>query len=182
MTQQALRINEITPLNGIDVQRSKAVQESIRADGDGTVARPEYRAVVDWQSGYETVATVGGGQSVRGDEPVAYGGRANGLSPQDLLLTAVGNCVAATFIGGLSAKGIAVHSLRISVSGRVDFRVAYGIAPGAPGFEGIEVAVDIATSGERAQVEALLRQLYPTAPIPDTILRPVPVNLLLDIH
>jgi uncharacterized OsmC-like protein len=176
MTQPTLSIN------GIDVQRSKAVQDSIRADGDGAIARPQYRAVIDWQSGYETVATVGGGQSVRGDEPVAYGGKAHGLSPQDLLLTAVGNCVAATFVGGLSSKGIEVYSLRISVAGRVDFRVAYGIAAGAPGFEAIEVAVDIATSGEREQVERLLRQLYPTAPIPDTILRPVPVQLSLEIQ
>lgn len=167
-------------INGIDVQRSKAVQQAIRDDGDGTLARPQYCAVIDWQSGYETVATVGGGQSVRGDEPVAYGGNAHGLSPQDLLLTAVGNCIAATFVGGLSAKGIEIKTLRIRVSGRVDFRVAYGVAPGVPGFGELDVAVDIATSVAHEQLEPLLRQLYPTAPIPDTIARPVPVRLALN--
>ncbi len=175
MTQQQLLIN------GIDVPRSKALQEQLRADTDGALARPQYRSVIDWQSGYQTIASVGGGQSVRGDEPIAYGGQANGLSPQDLLLTAVGNCLAATFVGGLSARGIAVRSLRISVSGRVDFGVAYGIAAGAPGFDTIDVSVDIATDAPHDQVERLLRQLYPTAPIPDTIMRPVPVRLALNL-
>ncbi len=168
-------------INGIDVNRSKAVQESIRADGDGLVARPRYHAVIDWRSGYETEATVANRQTIQGDEPVAYGGKANGLSPQDLLLTAVGNCLAATFVGGLSAQGITIHSLKVSVSGRVNFRVAYAIERGAPGFDAIEVKVDIATDAPKDRVDRLLHQLYPTAPIPDTILRPVPINLTLNL-
>jgi uncharacterized OsmC-like protein len=168
-------------INGIDTQRSKSIQEAIRDDGQGDIARPRYQAIVDWQSGYETEARVARDQVIRGDEPEAYGGKANGPSPQDLLLTAIGNCLAATFIGGLSSKGIAVHSLRIAVSGRVNFRVAYAIDQGAPGFEEIDVKVDIRTDAPKEEVENLLTQLYPTAPIPDTILRPVPINLNLNL-
>lgn len=168
-------------INGIDTQRSKSIQEAIRADGQGDIARPLYQAIVDWKSGYETEARVARDQLIQGDEPVAYGGKANGLSPQDLLLTAVGNCLAATFISGLSSKGIAVHSLKIAVSGRVNFRVAYAIDQGSPGFEKIDVNVDIRTDAPKDQVEHLLSQLYPSAPIPDTILRPVPINLHLNL-
>jgi uncharacterized OsmC-like protein len=168
-------------INGIDTQRSKSIQESIRNDGQGDIARPRYQAIINWRSGYETEAEVAGDNTIQGDEPVAYGGNANGLSPQDLLLTAVGNCLAATFIGGLSTQGITVHSLKIAVSGRVNFRVAYAIERGSPGFEAIDVQVDIRTDSPREQVERLLTQLYPTAPIPDTILRPVPINLNLNL-
>ncbi len=174
MSKQELEIN------GINVGRSKAVQESIRADGDGLVARPRYQAVIDWRSGFETLATVANSKTIEGDEPVAYGGKANGLSPQDLLLTAVGNCLAATFVGGLSAQGITIHALRIAVSGRVNFRVAYAIERGSPGFEAIDVQVDIDTDAPKDKVDGLLKQLYPTAPIPDTILRPVPIHLNLN--
>jgi uncharacterized OsmC-like protein len=168
-------------INGIDTQRSKSIQEAIRADGQGEIARPRYQAIIDWQSGYETKAQVASNRVIQGDEPVAYGGKANGLSPQDLLLTAVGNCLAATFIGGLSAQGISVDSLKIKVAGRVNFRVAYSIERGSPGFEAIDVEVDIRTNAPSEQVERLLEQLYPTAPIPDTILRPVPINLRLNL-
>ena len=103
-----------------------------------------------------------------------------GVTPQDLLLTAVGHCLAATYIGGLSAARINVESLRLHVSGRVNFRAAYGIEPGNPGFEDIKVTVEIQTDASQKEVTVLLKKLERTAPIPDTIMRPVPVNV--EIH
>lgn len=174
MTQDAT--SELT-LNGLSPQRSHEVQQRIRDDGDGDFARPLYRAEVAWTTGYRTVSRLAGGRTLEGDEPAAYGGSAQGASPQELLLTAVGNCVAATCIGGLSAQRIEVRSLRIDVSGRVNFKAAYGVAPGAPGFESVDVKLFIETDAPRERVDALLRKLLPTAPIPDTILRPVPLNV-----
>lgn len=60
-----------TLLNGLSPERSKDVQQRIRADGDGDVARPLYRAQVEWTSGYHTVSHIAGGQTLEGDEPVA---------------------------------------------------------------------------------------------------------------
>ena len=164
-------------LNGLSPQRSREVQQRIREDGDGDVARPLYSAAVEWTSGYHTVSHLAGGRTIEGDEPVAYGGQARGASPQDLLLTAVGNCIAATCIGGLSAQSVTVRSLKIHVSGRVNFKAAYGVAPGAPGFEGVDVKIEIDTDQPPARIDALLEKLLPTAPIPDTILRPVPLSV-----
>ena len=166
-------------INGIDLSRSQQVKHSIAGDGDGDVARPRYEASVAWQEGYVTEATVNGPRTILGDEPAAYGGRSKGLSPQDLLLTAVGNCLAATYVGGLSANGITIRSLLIHVSGRVNFKAAFGVEAGSPGFESIDVRVDIETDEPGGKVEALLQKLFPTAPIPDTILRPVPINLVV---
>ncbi len=165
------------PLNGLSPDKSREVQRRIREDGDGDVARPLYRAQVEWTTGYQTVSRLAGGRTVEGDEPVAYGGRSLGASPQDLLLTAVGNCVVATCIGGLSAQQVEVRALKVDVSGRVNFKAAYGVAPGAPGFESVQVSIHIETDQPRERVEALLQKLLPTAPIPDTILRPVPLNV-----
>lgn len=168
------------PLNGLSPERSHEVQQHIREDGDGDFARPLYRAEVAWTTGYQTVARLAGGRTLEGDEPVAYGGSARGASPQELLLTAVGNCVAATCIGGLTAQRIAVRALKIDVSGRVNFKAAYGVAPGAPGFESVDVKISIETDAPRDRVDGLLRKLLPTAPIPDTILRPVPLDVSID--
>jgi uncharacterized OsmC-like protein len=94
-----------------------------------------------------------------------------------MLLTAVGHCLAATYIGGLSAAGIAVKSLQIDVSGRVNFRAAYGLEAANPGFEGIRVEVDIQADSSPDKVKEVLDRLLKTAPIPDTIIRPVPLDV-----
>lgn len=165
----------INHINGVNLSHSKETQERIRTDGNGSIAKPEYQSIIEWKNGYHTVSQVTDGQIVVGDEPIQYGGSGTGLTPQDLLLTATGHCLAVTYVGGLSAAGIKVESLRLHVSGKVNFRVAYGVDDGNPGFEQINIAVDIKTDAPHSKVDAVLKQLLKTAPIPDTIMRPVPV-------
>lgn len=164
-------------VNGIDVERLRATRDRIEADAEGPLARPRYESTVVWKNGYRTVSCAMDGQEVIGDEPEQYGGSGDGITPEDLLLTAVGNCLAATYIGGLSAAGITVKSLRLDVSGRVNFRAAYGLEAGNPGFESIRVAVDIQTDSSSEKVKGILDNLLKTAPVPDTIIRPVPLDV-----
>jgi uncharacterized OsmC-like protein len=164
-------------VNGVDLERLSATRDLIEADAEGSLSRPRYESTIIWNNGYRTVSRVTDGQEVTGDEPERYGGNGAGLTPQDLLLTAVGNCLAATYIGGLSAAGIAVRSLQINVSGRVNFRAAYGLEAGNPGFEGIGVEVDIQADSSPDKVKEVLNRLLKTAPIPDTIIRPVPLDV-----
>jgi uncharacterized OsmC-like protein len=168
---------EPTTLNGIEPLAIRQTKERIRADGDGPIARPTYRTSVHWNTAYQTSTEVKAGDVLHGDEPLAYGGTGKGATPQELLLAGIGNCLAATYVGGLTAAGIEVRSLRLDVSGQVDFRVAYGVAEGNPGFASIEVAVHVDSDHPRVQLDALFAKLLPTAPIPDTIMRPVPVNV-----
>jgi len=165
------------PLNGINSEKVRSAQEQMRIDPEGEVSRPTYAAKVLWKSGYRTEAQLSGGIALEGDEPVVYGGQGSGATPQDLLLAAVGHCLTATYVGGLTAAGIRVDHLEVVVSGRVNFRAAYGVERGQPGFEKIEVKVSIQTDASQERVDALLEKLLPTAPIPDTILRPVPLTV-----
>ncbi|WP_350282469.1 OsmC family protein [Nitrosomonas sp.] len=169
-----------TIVNGINIEQSFAIQNQIREGGNGELAKPRYQATVVWDSGYHTTSNVTDGQIIVGDEPAHYGGESMGITPQDLLLTAVGHCLTASYIGGLSAARINVESLRVHVSGRVNFRAAFAIESGNPGFEDINVVVEIQTDAPQEKVTALLEKLRHTAPIPDTIMRPVPVNI--EIH
>lgn len=169
-----------TIVNGINIEQSFAIKNQISEGGNGDIAKPRYQATVVWDSGYHTTSNVTDGQTIIGDEPPRYGGEGLGITPQDLLLTAVGHCLTASYIGGLSAARINVESLRVHVSGRVNFRAAFAVEPGNPGFEDINVMVEIQTSAPQEKVTALLEKLKATAPIPDTIMRPVPVNI--EIH
>ena len=164
-------------VNGIDLDRLRATQDLIQADADGFLANPQYESTIVWDNAYHTKTRVTDGQEVIGDEPVRYGGDGDGITPEDMLLTAVGNCLAATYIGGLSAAGVVVKSLRLNVSGRVNFRAAYGLEAANPGFESIRIAVDIQTDSSSDKVKGILDRLLKTAPIPDTIIRPVPLDV-----
>ncbi len=164
-------------VNGIDLDRLRATQDLIETDADGPLSKPRYESTIVWNNGYHTVSRVTDGQEVIGDEPEQYGGKGSGITPEDMLLTAVGNCLAATYIGGLSAAGVAVKSLKLKVSGRVNFRAAYGLEAANPGFESIRVAVDIQTGSSPDKVKEILDRLLKTAPVPDTIIRPVPLDV-----
>jgi len=164
-------------INGIDVDGLQVMRDLIQTDGDGLIARPQYQATVIWNNGYHTTSCVTDGQKIIGDEPEQYGGGGAGLTPQDMLLSAIGHCLTATYIGGLSAAGITVKHLQLSVSGRVNFRSAFGLETGNPGFENIGITVDIRTDSSPEDVKEILTKLLKTAPIPDTIIRPVPLDI-----
>lgn len=174
--------NTVDIVNGLDLRQTRATLDLIRKDRQGDIATPEFRATVVWDSGYHATTHVTDGQVVIADEPKRYGGEEMGVTPEDLLLTAVGSCLVATYIAGLSAAHINVEFLRLSVSGRVNFRTAFALEPGTPGFEDIKVVADIQTDAPEEKVTALLEKLLKTAPIPDTIMRPVPLKVEIVHH
>jgi len=169
-------------VNGINLEQSQIIYDQIKMGGGNDIAKPYCQATIVWDNGYHTTTCVNGSQMIIGDEPVRYGGEGMGVTPQDLLLTAVGHCLTATYIGGLSAARVNVESLRLHVSGRVNFRAAYAIESGNPGFEEIKIVVEIQTDAPQEEVTTLLKKLQLTAPIPDTILRPVPVHVEIHHH
>lgn len=109
-------------------------------------------------------------KEVSGDEPEQYGGKGSDITPEDMLLRAIGGCFVATYIGGLSPAGITVKSLRLDVSSRVNFRAACGLEAANPGFESIRVAVDIQTDSSTDKVKGILsRAEYPWPSKPASI-------------
>jgi len=169
-------------VNGLDLNRMRAALDSIKADDKGDIANPGYRATVVWDSGYHSTTHTTDGQMVISDEPKRYGGEEMGTTPEDLLLAAVGACLVNTYMAALSAAHIHVESLRMNVSGRVNFRTAFGLEAGTPGYENIKIVVDIQTDAPAEKVTALMEKVFPTAPIPDTIMRPVPINVEIVHH
>ena len=89
-------------VNGIDVDRLRATRDLIEVDADGLFANPRYESTVVWKNGYRTVSCALDGQEVSADEPEQYGGKGSGMTPEDMLLSAIGGCLVATYIGGLS--------------------------------------------------------------------------------
>lgn len=163
--------------NGVDLEAVQGIVDRYRADPDS--GRRGFSATVRWLGGYRTETDLAGAVVVRGDEPTELAGTGTGPSPEDVLLTAVGQCLVVGLAGSASARGIEIDALEVEVSGVVNLTAAYGVEAGSPGFGGVEILVRLDSDAERAELEELIQHALALAPIPNTVQRPVPVTARL---
>jgi uncharacterized OsmC-like protein len=166
--------NETTVVNGIDLGHVRELSDGFSEAPDS--GRTDFSANVRWVGGYKTETTLTDAHSVTGDEPVALAGGGEAPSPEDLLLAAVGHCLTVGWVGAVSARGYTIERLEVSVRGAVDLTAAYGVREGNPGFDRIEVEVDIQTDGPDDLPAELADRVLELAPIPNTVMRPIPVD------
>jgi uncharacterized OsmC-like protein len=164
-------------LNGLDLSAVGEIAASFRRAPES--GPTPFRAEVSWLGGYRTEAHLDGESVVRGDEPEALAGTGTGPSPETMLLAAAAQCLIVGVAGAASARGIGVQSLRVEAVGSVNLAAAYGVAPGDPGFAHIDLAVHLDADAPPEQLQALIDDALSTAPIPNTIARPVPVSARL---
>lgn len=161
-------------VNGVDLAHVRSIAERFAADP--ATGRTAFAARVRWIEGYRTEATLGDGDPVAGDEPTALAGGGTAPSPEDLLLAAVGQCLTVGWVGTLSARGHAIEALEVAVTGSCELAHAYGIGSGNPGFDRIDVQVSITSDAPDALLAELADGVLATAPIPNTVMRPIPVE------
>jgi uncharacterized OsmC-like protein len=164
-------------LNGVDLERVERLTEQYRRDPAS--GRTGFGARVHWLGGYQTESALGEHGPVRGDEPVELAGTDTGPTPEEMLLAAVGQCLAVGYAGAATARGIRIESLEIDVKGEVNLPAAYGVQEGNPGFDRIEVNVHLECDASREELEALHEKVVERAPIPNTVARPVQVDAKL---
>lgn len=162
-------------LNGVDLKRVEEVRERVRSND--AAAHPLYSAKVRWLGGLRTEIAVSDGRTLHADEPLDCAGENTAVSPEDLLLSAVGSCLTVAWISVLTSRKIKVNSFDIEVSGTVNFRGAYGIDKSPPGFEKLNIIVNLDTDAPPEVIEALKDKVAAISVIPDTILRAVPVEI-----
>lgn len=165
-------------LNGVDLDAVRGVRDGFAADpGAGFVP---FAAQVVWRGGYTTDVVFDEHAELRADEPAALAGTGTGPSPEELLLGAIGHCLAVGYAGAAAARGIAIERLSIDVGGAVNLPAAYGVTDGHPGFEAIDVDVRLdAPDARRDELDALHEQVVAQAPIPNTVSQPTPVTVRL---
>lgn len=162
-------------LNGIDLKKVEELRDLVRRDENA--AHPRYSANVRWLGGLQTEIMLAENRRLHADEPLNCAGRNTAVSPEDLLLSAVGSCLTVAWISVLSARGIAVKALDIELSGTVNFRGAYGVDDSPPGFERLNIVVNLDTDASAEVVSGLRNKVAAISVIPDTILRAVPLEI-----
>lgn len=102
-------------------------------------------------------------------------------SAVEMLLAALGGCLAAGFRWRASRRGIEVRNLEVSLSARADnILVFLGVQEaGSPGLAAVEGKAWVDADGDDEVLEALWRETLARSPVAQTLVRQVPVEVAL---
>ena len=163
--------------NGVAVREVDSISSTFGSNPEAGIT--EFGAVVTWESGFRTAASIGSHASIAGDEPRNLAGTGTGPAPEDLLLAAAAQCLVVGIVGTCSARGIAISSLSVTARGSANLAAAYGHGEGHPGFTSVDLDVALNADRTHAELADIVALALRRAPIPSTIQNPVPVSARL---
>lgn len=171
--------------NGIDLDVLQETVEGIRQYPEaGTLT---VRTRHHWDGGFAVAgrseAIEQAGQVVtrthtfRTDWPEPWGGDSGPTPGAESLMSALGACVATTYIAKAALKGVPIHALEVTVEGRVDLQGLFELGSACSRFSDITVTVGVRSDAEDAALDDLGQTTSRTSPVYDSLVNPVPLQL-----
>ena len=175
---------EKTIVNGLDVQGIVGMVALVKAQPE--VAKATFYATTAWEGGFHNEAYVkdfalGGARNetsrkepfrIVGDHPQELLGTNYGPSSVELVLAALGHCLASGWATYGAHMGIPVERLRVEVEGDVDLQGMLALPePGAvrPGFQDIRAKYYVKSRAPREQLEQLAKMAEDLSPTRDSL-------------
>ena len=166
-------------VNGLSVQGIQDMVGMVKAQPQ--VAKAVFYATTLWKEGFHNEATVktfsmAGTRNdvsrkepfkIVGDHPRELLGTNHGPSSVELLLSALGHCLASGWATYGAVMGVAVERLRVEVEGEIDLQGMLGLPePGRvpPGFQEIRATYHVKSTAPREQMEQLAKMAEDLSP------------------
>jgi uncharacterized OsmC-like protein len=166
-------------INGLMVQGIQDMVDAVKAQPQ--VAAATFYASTAWKSGFHNEVSVkafslGGAKNdtsrkqrftVVGDHPAELLGTDNGPTSVELLLGALGHCLASGWATYGAHMGIPIEALRVEVEGDIDLQGMLALPePGAvpPGFREIRATYYVKSNASREQLEQLAQTAADLSP------------------
>lgn len=177
-----------TVRNGIDVEYMGAVAEAIsaRPETGRVVIRTRHR----WDGGFAVDGSAEELESAgevmlrsfafRSDWPRQGGGTDSGPTPGELVLAALGGCLASAYASRAAAAGVDIDELEVALEAEVDLRGRFELGPVRPGLGGIKATVMVRSPATDETLDTLGEAARSTSPVYDTLANPVPIELAVD--
>lgn len=136
--------------------------------------------VVDGQ--YRTLSYVGAHQPVVVDEPLHLFGEDTAPAPGEIVLSALGGCLAVGITAVATWKQVRLSRLELHIEGDIGNPAAWG-AGGAEkkledmGFQAIRVAVTIEGDATREELDEIVRHANIYSPVANSMRNPIPFEI-----
>ncbi len=164
-------------LNEVNIDALAGLVGKIQEEPD--VAATKLNAVVKWQGGFRSEATIREFAPIASDEPGGLGGTDSGPNPVEQILAAYGNCLAVGYAANATVAGIEIKDLIIELEGDLDLHTFLGLKEGNAGYDNITVKVNIDTDASPEALQELHDKVCNTSPVGHTLGRAIPVKIEL---
>jgi uncharacterized OsmC-like protein len=164
--------------NGVDVEKLADVVKSVKEDPKN--AQTKFRANTKWVSGAYSKTKIRD-FVIECDEPSALLGTNRVPNPVEMILAALGSCLAVGFAYNAAASDIHLKSLDISLEGDLDLRAFLGISNDVrPGYQNIKAICRIKSDASREKIEELFKYVQRTSPVLDIIRNMEPITISIE--
>lgn len=116
------------------------------------------------------------------DEPPSLGGTNQGPNPVELVLAALGTCQEIVYAAYAAVLGIQLDELEISVSGPLDPRGMFGVAPVPNGFTNVEMHTRISSPEPPERIQQLVDLVQTHCPVLEILQRPLEVSNQIEVN
>ena len=164
-------------LNDVNIEAVAGLAGKIQQAPE--VAATRWNAVVNWEGGFKSEASIRDFAPIISDEPGALGGTDSGPNPVEQILVAYGNCLAVGYAANATVAGIEIKDLSIELEGELDLHTFLGLKEGNAGYDNISVKVNIDSDASPEALQALHDKVSNTSPVGHTLGRAIPVKLKL---
>lgn len=180
-----------TTINGVDTQRLTNFVEDVRREP--WKARLSFSVKSEWTGGFRARHTVSSytigdeiehhvdDHAVSSDEPKGILGSDTGISPAELVLSALASCLTVGYAANATAMGIDIHELRFEMTAYGDLQGFLNLNDVRPGLSEIEVRTYLQANAPAEKLQELHDYVNAHSPIWDTLSKPVAVRSTLEL-
>jgi len=142
--------------------------------------RQHLTTVTEWTEGTKAVSSARF-YKVSTDEPVDIGGTDAAMDPIELLMSALGSCIAIGWTKQAELRNIQIHSLVVTVEASLDLNGYLQLDDSVrPGLQSISYSVSVDADCDEAMLEELTLAAEQTSSLFDNLLNSTPVRGTVD--
>lgn len=131
---------------------------------------------------YRTLSYVGDHTPVVVDEPLHLFGQNTAPAPGEIVLSALGGCLAVGITAVATWKNVHLSKLELKLEGDIGNPAAWGAGgaerePSQMGFQEIRVTVDVEGDASREELAEIVRHANYFSPVANTMRNPIPFKI-----
>ncbi len=162
----------------------EAIQNTAAAiEADASAGKVKYQATTQWEEDVRCTANVREFETMTIDEPAAFGGGDEAMSPADVVLVAMGTCQEIMYAALASTMDIQLDECKVEVTADLDLKGLMGMDPDVPpGLLAVDYHVQLKSPASDEALKELIDVVERQCPLLDTLTRGIKVTGKVSIN